>query len=174
MEMSRPPLCAGCAPLGRCQFGVASCVLGADGVARARVWMDARMAGGPRVAHGGWTASIFDEVLGLVPGLHGVLAVTKTLTVDYVRPVPVDRWLLAESLVESRSNGNWQISGVLTLESTGSELARARGTWVERTGRHFERHAEWLREQDALMRSRGLTQPPAVDPPSTGRSMPVM
>jgi acyl-coenzyme A thioesterase PaaI-like protein len=148
MVSSRPPLCAGCVPLGRCQFGIASYQLGADGVARARVWVDARMEGGPRVAHGGWTASIFDEVLGKVPGLHGVLAVTKTLTVDYTRPVPVDRWLGAQARVESRSAGNWEISGVLTLEATGSELARAHGTWVERTERHFARHAEWLREQD--------------------------
>jgi acyl-coenzyme A thioesterase PaaI-like protein len=150
MDTLRSPLCAGCVPLGRCQFGIRSYQVGADGVARARVWVDASMAGGPRVAHGGWTASIFDEVLGQVPGLHGVLAVTKTLTVDYTRPVPVDRWLLAEARVESRSDGNWEISGVLTLEATGSELARAHGTWVERTARHFERHAEWLREQDAI------------------------
>ena len=97
MDTSRPPLCAGCVPLGRCQFGIRSYQMGTDGVARARVWVDASMAGGPRVAHGGWTASIFDEVLGQVPGSHGVLAVTKTLTVDYTRPVPVDRWLRAES-----------------------------------------------------------------------------
>ena len=144
----RPPLCAGCLPLGRCQFGIASYQLTADGVAAARVWVDASMEGGPRVAHGGWTASIFDEVLGKVPGLHGILAVTKTLTVNYTRPVPVDRWLAARAWVESRSDGNWEISGVLTLEATGSELARAHGTWVERTERHFARHAEWLREQD--------------------------
>ena len=150
MVSSRPPLCAGCIPLGRCQFGIASYQLSADGVARARVWVDARMEGGPRVAHGGWTASIFDEVLGQVPGLHGVLAVTKTLTVDYTRPVPVDRWLGAQAWVESRSAGNWEISGVLTLEATGSELARAHGTWVERTERHFARHAQWLREQDGI------------------------
>jgi len=118
-------------------------------VARARVWVDARMEGGPRVAHGGWTASIFDEVLGQVPGLHGILAVTKTLTVDYTRPVPVDRWLGAQARVESRTAGHWEICGVLTLEATGAELARAHGTWVERTERHFARHAQWLREQDA-------------------------
>ena len=150
MDTPRPPLCAGCIPLGRCQFGITLYKMSADGVARARVWVDASMEGGPQVPHGGWTASIFDEVLGKVPGLQGVLAVTKTLTVDYTRPVPVNRWLLAESWVESRSDGNWEISGVLTLEATGSELARARGTWVERTRRHFERHAEWLREQDAV------------------------
>jgi acyl-coenzyme A thioesterase PaaI-like protein len=156
MDTPRPPLCAGCIPLGRCQFGITSYKMSADGVARARVWVDASMEGGPRVAHGGWTASIFDEVLGKVPGMHGILAVTKTLTVDYTRPVPVDRWLLAESWVESRSDEAWEIAGVLTLEATGSELARAHGTWVERTQRHFERHAEWLREQDA---STGITGP---------------
>ena len=37
---TRPPLCAGCIPAGRCQFGVTSCRLDADGVARARVWVE--------------------------------------------------------------------------------------------------------------------------------------
>lgn len=150
MDTLRPPFCAGCVPLGRCQFGVTSSQLSADGVARARVWVSASMEGGPRVAHGGWTASMFDEVLGQVPGLHGILAVTKTLTVHYTRPVPVNRWLRAESRVESRTVGSWEISGLLMLEATGAELARAHGTWVERTQRHFARHAEWLREQDGI------------------------
>jgi hypothetical protein len=55
--------------------------------------------------------------------------------------------------VDSRGGGVWEISGALILESTGSELARARGTWVERTPRHFERHQEWMRDQDAIASS---------------------
>jgi acyl-coenzyme A thioesterase PaaI-like protein len=150
MNPSRLPLCAGCAVSGRCQFGVTAYELDPDGVARARVWADQSMEGGPGVAHGGWTAAIFDEVLGKLPGLHGVLAVTKTLTVDYTRPLPVGRWLLAEARADVRADGRWQISGLLTLESTGAVLARAHGVWVERTRRHFDRHREWLRDQDAV------------------------
>ena len=126
MDTLRSPLCAGCVPLGRCQFGIRSYQVGADGVARARVWVDASMAGGPRVAHGGWTASIFDEVLGQVPGLHGVLAVTKTLTVDYTRPVPVDRWLLAESRVESRSDR--PLGDLGRADAGGNRLRAGAGT----------------------------------------------
>jgi uncharacterized protein (TIGR00369 family) len=150
MNASRLLLCGGCAVSGRCQFGVTAYELDRDGVARARVWADEAMAGGPGVAHGGWTAAIFDEVLGKLPNLHGVLAVTKTLTVDYTRPLPVGRWLLGEARVDSRADGAWQISGVLTLESTGAVLARAHGVWLERTGQHFERHREWLRDQDTI------------------------
>jgi uncharacterized protein (TIGR00369 family) len=148
MIAARPPLCAGCAVSGRCQFGVTAYEIDDDGVARARVWVDEAMAGGPGVAHGGWTSAIFDEVLGKLPNMHGVLAVTKTLTVDYTRPVPVGRWLLGEARVNSRADGAWEISGVLTLESTRAVLASAHGVWVERTRRHFERHREWLRDQD--------------------------
>ena len=150
MNASRPSLCAGCTVSGRCQFGVTAYELDGDGVARARVWVDEAMAGGPGVAHGGWTAAIFDEVLGKLPNAHGVLAVTKTLTIDYTRPVPVGRWLLGEARVDSRTDGAWKISGFLTLESTSAVLARARGVWVERTRQHFERHREWLRDQDAV------------------------
>jgi acyl-coenzyme A thioesterase PaaI-like protein len=150
MNASRLLLCAGCVVSGRCQFGVTAYELDRDGVARARVWADQSMEGGPGVAHGGWTAAIFDEVLGKLPTLHGVLAVTKTLTVDYTRPLPVGRWLLGEARVDARADGAWQISGVLRLESTGAVLARAHGVWLERTRQHFERHREWLRDQDAV------------------------
>jgi acyl-coenzyme A thioesterase PaaI-like protein len=148
MSTTRLPLCAGCTISGRCQFGVTAYELDGDGVARARVWVDEAMEGGPRVAHGGWTSAIFDEVLGKLPNMHGVLAVTKTLTVDYTRPVPVGRWLLGEARVDSRADGAWEISGVLLLESTRAVLARAHGVWLERTGQHFQRHKEWLRDQD--------------------------
>ena len=150
MNASRPPLCGACRLPGRCQFGITAYELGPDGVARARVWVDESMEGGPGVAHGGWTSAIFDDVLGKVPGTHGILAVTKTLTVDYTRPVPVGRWLRGEARVDSRANGIWEISGTLTLEASGSVLARAHGVWVERTPSHFERHERWLGEQDAV------------------------
>src|SRR5262245_35461306 len=133
MSALRPPLCGGCLVLGRCQFGVTAYEFGRDGVARARLFVYEAMEGGPRVAHGGWTAAMFDEVLGKVPNMYGILAVTKTLTVDYTRPVPVGRWLRAEARVDSRADGVWEISGELALEATGSVLAQAHGVWIERT-----------------------------------------
>jgi acyl-coenzyme A thioesterase PaaI-like protein len=105
--------------------------------------------GGPNVAHGGWTAAILDEVLGHVPILHGQLAVTGTLTIRYVRPVPIERELEARAWVARREGRRWYVAGELVLASTGAVLASAEGIWVERDPAHYDRHERWLAEQDA-------------------------
>lgn len=150
MSNQRPGLCAGCSARGTCQMGITVIRLDADGVVRAQARMSQKMEGGPGVAHGGWTAAVFDEVVGQVPRLYGVLSVTKTLIVNYLRPVPIGRDLVVEAAVTTRRDGRWELTGRLVLESTGVELATASGTWIERDPSHFDRHRAWLREQDAL------------------------
>jgi acyl-coenzyme A thioesterase PaaI-like protein len=105
--------------------------------------------GGPNVAHGGWTASVFDEVLGHVPVLSGELAVTGELTVRYVKPVPIGRPLVARAWTERREGRRWYVAGQLLLESTGALLASGNAVMVVRPGDHFARHQAWLAEQDA-------------------------
>lgn len=131
-------------------MGITGIHLDTDNVVRAEVRMSSAMEGGPGVAHGGWTAAIFDEVIGQVPLLHAVLSVTKTLTVNYLRPTPIERDLIIEAAITSRQEGRWELTGRLILESTGAELATASGTWIERDRSHFARHKEWLSGQDAL------------------------
>jgi acyl-coenzyme A thioesterase PaaI-like protein len=149
MTQPRTSFCHGCERAGTCQFGIVSLWLDSDGVGRARIRVQDNMQGAPGVAHGGWTAAMFDEVLGRVPHMYGELAVTKSLTVEYTRPVPVNRWLRARAGVDSHADGIWHLSGTIALESTDVELARASGIWVDRTKGHFDRHREWLQEQDA-------------------------
>lgn len=105
--------------------------------------------GGPSVAHGGWTASVLDELTGHVPMLHGALAVTGRLEVTYVRPVPIGRPLRAYAWTERREGRRWYVTGEMQLLSTGAVLARGSAVMVVRDSGHFERHAQWLAEQDA-------------------------
>ncbi|MGE0383926.1 MAG: PaaI family thioesterase [Gammaproteobacteria bacterium] len=141
-------MCGACKRLGRCRLGLTREELDADGVMHARIRCPADHEGGPNVAHGGWTASILDEVLGHVPILNGQLAVTGTLEVRFIRPVPIERELEARAWIERREPRRWYIAGELRLSSTGATLASARGAWVLRDPAHFDRHAQWLAEQD--------------------------
>src|SRR5271154_6283242 len=52
--------------------------------------------------HGGIIATILDEVMGKVSRFHGVQAVTAELTVEYLRPVPVDADLIVEGYEAKR------------------------------------------------------------------------
>jgi len=105
--------------------------------------------GGPRVAHGGWTAGMFDEVLGHVLMLHRQLAVTGQLSVTYVKPVPVGRRLRARAWVERTEGHRWYVAGELTLRPTGALLATGSAVMVTRDQGHFDRHRALLAQQDA-------------------------
>ncbi|MFP5513587.1 Acyl-coenzyme A thioesterase PaaI, contains HGG motif [Azospirillum oryzae] len=140
-------LCGGCRPSGRCRLGITRMTMGDDGVASAALRCDAANQGGPMVAHGGWTAAVFDDVLGRIPGFLGTMAVTASLTVDFLKPVPVERDLVARAWMEARDGRRLRLAGVLHLAAGMAELARAQGVWIERRPDHFDRHRRWLRDQ---------------------------
>jgi hypothetical protein len=117
--------------------------------------------GGPQVAHGGWTAGVLDEVVGHVPLLNGQLAVTGQLSVRFVRPVPIERPLVARAQLTRREGRRWYVDATLCLAATGAELARAEAVLVARDGGHFERHQEWLADQDAQSAAAGGAGIPA-------------
>ncbi len=120
--------------------------------------------GGPEVAHGGWTAAVFDEVLGHVHVLHGELAVTGQLSVTYVKPVPVGRPLHARAWQVRREGHRLYVAGELILASTGAVLAHGEAVMVLRDRGHFARHREWLTQQDQAARDVAAQPQPRATP----------
>jgi acyl-coenzyme A thioesterase PaaI-like protein len=141
-------LCGACKRLGACRLGLGREELQPDGSVHTDLVCGPENEGGPDVAHGGWTAAVLDEVLGHVQMLHGQLAVTGRLSVTYVKPVPVGRPLHARAWRIRQEGHRWYTAAELTLASTGAVLARGEGVMVLRDRGHFERHREWLAEQD--------------------------
>lgn len=104
--------------------------------------------GGPGVAHGGWTASLMDEVLGQIVVLNGQAAIVGTLTTVFLRPVPVGYPVFARSWIERRQARKWHVAGELRLRNRNLVLARAQGIFVLRDGAaHYKQFADWLSEQ---------------------------
>ena len=142
-------LCVACTRIGHCRLGITVEELQPGGEVETELVCSAENEGGPGVAHGGWTAGVLDELVGHVPLLHGQLAVTGTLTVRFVKPVPVGRPLLARAQVVRKEGTRWFVTATLTLAATGAELAGADAIMVERDPGHFARHRAWLATQDA-------------------------
>jgi acyl-coenzyme A thioesterase PaaI-like protein len=147
-------LCGACRRLGACRLGLGREELRAYGSVHTELVCGPENEGGPEVAHGGWTAAVFDEVLGHVHLLHGQLAVTGQLSVTYVKPVPVGRPLHARAWPVRREGHRLYVAGELTLASTGTVLGREEAVMVLRDRGHFARHREWLAGQDLAARSR--------------------
>ncbi len=139
------PLCRGCRERGFCRFGVGGFTAsGAEG-ADARVRCPAGYEAGPRIAHGGWTAAMFDDVLGRFLAHRGLAAVTGSLSVDFLRPVPIEEDLVASVRIASHEGRRWNVEGSLRLAGAEGVLARATGIWIERRADHFERHENAMR-----------------------------
>jgi acyl-CoA thioesterase FadM len=81
--------------------------------------------------------------------MNDQMSVTATLTVNYLKPVPVERPLEVRARIDKIDGSKWFISGELVLLPGRSVLATASGIWIARDPSHFIRHQQWLAEQDA-------------------------
>jgi uncharacterized protein (TIGR00369 family) len=88
-----------------------------------------RYTGPPGHAHGGIIATILDEAMGKVNKLRHVVAVTSEITVDYVKPVPLNQPLQVESR-EVSVRGRKHVNMGEIMNQKGEVLARSRGLFI--------------------------------------------
>jgi uncharacterized protein (TIGR00369 family) len=88
-----------------------------------------RYTGPPGHCHGGIIAAILDEAMGKVNKLRHVVALTSQITVDYLKPVPLNKPLRVESR-ELRVSGRKHINVAEIVNQKGEVLARSRGTFI--------------------------------------------
>ena len=84
---SHTPTCMGCGPDN--PHGLGLVVYRSADVVYADVTFDERHIGAPGLAHGGAVAAACDDVLGFTLWIAGTPAVTRSLTVEYLQPVPL-------------------------------------------------------------------------------------
>jgi uncharacterized protein (TIGR00369 family) len=88
-----------------------------------------RYQGPPGHAHGGIIATILDEAMGKVNRLSRVVALTRTMTIDYLKPVPLDKPLTVigrAQQVQGREHTN--VAEIMDVD--GRVLARSTGVFV--------------------------------------------
>ncbi len=88
-----------------------------------------RYTGPPGHVHGGIIATLLDEAMGKVNKLRHVVALTKQITVDYLKPVPLNTPLRVESR-EIKVKGREHINMAEILNQKGEVLARSRGLFI--------------------------------------------
>jgi uncharacterized protein (TIGR00369 family) len=88
-----------------------------------------RYQGPPGHAHGGIIATILDEAMGKVNKFRNVLALTRKMEIEYLRPIPLDSHMTVtaqEQQVDGRSHIN---VGEITNDA-GEVLARGTATFI--------------------------------------------
>lgn len=85
--------------------------------------------GPPGHAHGGIIATILDEAMGKVNKLRHVIALTKTMNVEYMKPVPLKQKLVAVGY-EKSVEGRKHLNAAEIRNETGEVLARCEGLFI--------------------------------------------
>ena len=93
--------------------------------------------GGKGFIHGGIIATVLDEAMGKVCRFSEVRAVTAELTIEYLKPVPVDGDIVVEAFAERR-NGRQLFHQGEIRNAAGEVLARGRGRFVVVDPAQFE------------------------------------
>jgi uncharacterized protein (TIGR00369 family) len=94
-----------------------------------RFRLDKRYTGPPGHAHGGIIATVLDEAMGKVNKLRQVVALTSEITINYLKPVPLNKPLRVESR-EVSVKGRRHINMAEILNQKGEVLARGRGLFI--------------------------------------------
>jgi uncharacterized protein (TIGR00369 family) len=88
-----------------------------------------RYTGPPGHCHGGVIACILDDAMGKANKLRNVVALTKEMTVEYLRPVPLKKPLRVEGR-EVSVHGRQHINMAEILNEKGEVLARSKGVFI--------------------------------------------
>jgi uncharacterized protein (TIGR00369 family) len=88
-----------------------------------------RYTGPPGHAHGGIIATILDEAMGKVNRFRNVLALTSSMEIRYLKPVPLGKMLTVTG-VEQTVEGRKHINMAEISNEAGEVLARSTGTFI--------------------------------------------
>src|SRR5438045_7317317 len=94
-----------------------------------RFRLDRRYQGPPGHAHGGIIATILDEAMGKVNKLRSVIALTRNMEVEYLKPVPLGKPLIVEGW-EMRVRGRRHTNAAEIRNEKGDVLARSKGLFI--------------------------------------------
>lgn len=94
-----------------------------------RFRLSKRYTGPPGHCHGGIIATILDDAMGKVNKLRHVIALTKEMKVEYLRPVPLRQPLRVEGR-EVNVRGRVHTNAAEITNEKGEVLARSRGVFI--------------------------------------------
>lgn len=80
--------------------------------------------------HGGIIGTLLDETMSKSVRAHGVVAMTRKMEIDYLRPIPSGAPLRLEGRVV-RSDGRKHWTEAKILDSEGTALAKGTGLFIE-------------------------------------------
>jgi acyl-coenzyme A thioesterase PaaI-like protein len=107
------------------------------------VHLAAQFQGPPGHAHGGIIATLLDEAMSKANRHRNVVAMTRHISVDYLRPVPLETDLILEGWSETdtkSATGRKHRCSAELRDASGAVLASATGIFIQVTEAALRRH----------------------------------
>jgi uncharacterized protein (TIGR00369 family) len=119
-----------------------------------RVRLEKQFQGPPGHAHGGIIATLLDEAMSKANRRRNIVAMTRHMSIDYLRPVPLESDLVIEGWSEkdaaSASGRKHQCSAELR-DASGAALATATGIFIEVTADALLRRSATSRRKESQL-----------------------
>lgn len=116
----------------------------ADRVVIAKVWFGPGAAGPPGHAHGGSIAAVLDELLGMGAWVLGHYVLVATLSVDYLRMIPLGVTATGEAWIDRVEDRKVFMKGRLFNSADETEFAHAHGMFLQMNPAQLEKLASLL------------------------------
>lgn len=121
--------CFGCSPLNRQGLQLKFSENPTERKVECTFHLAKRFEGPPGHAHGGIVATILDEAMGKVNRQKGIVALTRRMSIDYLRPVPLGVRLRAIGWAVSQDGRkHFHVGEIRSMD--GTVLARGEGLFV--------------------------------------------
>jgi uncharacterized protein (TIGR00369 family) len=104
--------------------------LDAAGGVICRLQLAKRFQGPPGYAHGGVIATLLDEAMSKANRRRNIYAMTRHMSVEYLRPVPLETELVLEGHAQTEAGRKHRCTAALR-DSEGRVLATASGLFIE-------------------------------------------
>jgi acyl-coenzyme A thioesterase PaaI-like protein len=107
-----------------------------------RVHLGPQFQGPPGHTHGGIIATLLDEAMSKANRHRNIVAMTRHISIDYLRPVPLQADLMLEGWSESDTNsasGRKHRCSAELRDASGAVLASAVGIFIEVTAEALRR-----------------------------------
>ena len=102
----------------------------AEGRVLCRFQLAMHFQGPPGYAHGGIIATLLDEAMSKATRGRGITAMTRQMSIEYLRPVPLGRKLVLEGH-SALDAGRKQRCSAELRDAEGTVLAKATGLFIE-------------------------------------------
>lgn len=122
--------CFGCGPANKQGLRLKFFSKGTGDYAVSYARVPSRFLGPPGHLHGGVIATLLDEAMGKANKLAGVVAMTRTMEIDFLRPIPLNKKLTVEGWgVKREGRKHWCAAEIRSED--GEVLAKSKGLFIQ-------------------------------------------